>query len=90
MDASIHCLQGVLFSTTECIKTTIDLLSLYVHEANRVYGDKMVETADSELFAKTQRDVFKKSFEDVEPDDVFSKKPLIYCHFASGKIRCSL
>lgn len=82
---ALFMLQGVLFSLPECVKTTIDLLSLWVHEANRVYGDKMVETEDSELFAKTQRDVFKKSFEDVEPDDVFGKAPLIYCHFATGK-----
>ena len=68
------------------MKTTIDLLSIYTHEAQRVYGDKMVDTADIELFHKTQRDTFKKSFEDIEPDDVFSKKPLIYCHFATGMV----
>ena len=44
----------------------------------------MVETADTELFNKIQKDTFKKSFEDIEPDDIFGKKPLIYCHFASG------
>lgn len=82
--------QGVLFSTPECIKSTADLLCLWVHETNRVYGDKMVEVADMELFHKTQRDVFKKAFEDVEPDDIFNKKPLIYCHFATGERRLVL
>ena len=56
-----------------------------MHEAQRVYGDKMVEPADIELFTKVQKDVFKKSFEDIEPDDIFSKNPLIYCHFAQGR-----
>ena len=44
----------------------------------------MVETADAELFNKTLRDSFKKSFEDVEQEAIFGKKPLIYCHFATG------
>jgi len=74
----------VLFSTPECIKTIPDLLSLWVHEATRVYGDKMVEPAEQEQFAKLQKDIFKKSFEDIEPDEIFNKKPLIYCHFALG------
>lgn len=77
-------IQGLLFSTADCIKTTTDLLSLWVHEAQRVYGDKMVETADIELFTKIQKETFKKSFEDVEPEEIFSKTPLIYCHFATG------
>lgn len=75
----------MLFSTVESVKTTTDLLTIWSHEAQRVYGDKMVDTTDIELFRKTQRDVFKKSFEDIEPDDVFKKAPLIYCHFATGK-----
>ena len=50
----------------------------------------MVETADAELFRKTQRDVFKKSFEDIEADDIFEKKPLIFCHFAAGLSSMSL
>jgi len=66
------------------VKTSIDLLSLWVHEANRVYGDKMVDTTDMDTFFTVQRDTFKKSFDDVDPDEVFSKKPLIYCHFATG------
>lgn len=76
----------MLFSTPDSVKTTNDLLSLWLHEANRVYGDKMVETADTELYHKVQKDTFKKSFEDIEPEDIFSKKPLIYCHFATGKL----
>ncbi|CAF1271228.1 unnamed protein product [Rotaria sordida] len=32
--------QSILFATGECVKTTKDLVRLYVHEAERVYDDE--------------------------------------------------
>lgn len=47
----------------ECIKSTQDLVKLYLHEANRVYRDKLVEEKDFDLFDKIQIDVVKKIFD---------------------------
>lgn len=42
--------QGLLFGTTECIKTQLDFVRLWLHESSRVYGDKFVDEKDMELF----------------------------------------
>jgi dynein heavy chain len=34
-----------------------------MHETQRVYGDKLVDEKDIELFAKIQGDIIKKNFE---------------------------
>lgn len=55
--------QGILFSSIECVKSTQDLVKLYLHESNRVYRDKMVEEKDLDLFDKIQMDFLKKNFD---------------------------
>ncbi|XP_066519150.1 dynein axonemal heavy chain 17-like isoform X2 [Hoplias malabaricus] len=75
--------QGLLFSTPECLKTPPELIRNWLHECNRVYGDKLIDEKDIELFEKIQRDIFKKCFEDIDPGIIF-QKPNIYCHFARG------
>jgi len=72
-----------LFAKPECVKTTTDLVRLYLHESERVYCDKLVDKEDSNLFFKMQRDIIKKLLEEINEDDCF-KKPNIYCHFAQG------
>lgn len=52
-----------MFSTPECIKTPIDLVKLWLHEASRVYGDKLIETKDMETFEKLKFDIAKAGFE---------------------------
>jgi dynein heavy chain len=55
-----------------------------MHEANRVYGDKLVDGSDLENYEKLVLDTIKKGgFEDLDEGELFSK-PLIYCHFAEG------
>ena len=56
---------------------------MYLHEAQRVYGDKLVDADDLELFAKLQQEVLKKSLEEINLDECF-RKPNIFCHFAQG------
>ncbi|XP_040604816.1 dynein heavy chain 9, axonemal isoform X6 [Mesocricetus auratus] len=76
--------QGILFSSVECVKSTQDLVKLYVHESNRVYRDKMVEEKDFHLFDKIQRDFLKKNFDDVEEMMKQTQSLNMYCHFANG------
>uniref|UniRef100_UPI00398EA260 dynein axonemal heavy chain 11-like isoform X1 n=2 Tax=Pristiophorus japonicus TaxID=55135 RepID=UPI00398EA260 len=75
--------QGILFTLPDCLKQSVDLASLWLHESSRVYEDKLVESKDSELFQKILLDTAKKFFEGVG-DSILFQKPLIYCHFALG------
>ncbi|GFN78401.1 dynein heavy chain 9, axonemal, partial [Plakobranchus ocellatus] len=75
--------QGILFAQPECCKTPAELVRLWLHEAERVYRDKLVDEKDLETYDKLKKDIVKKSFEDI-PEDIVFKLPLIYSHFASG------
>ncbi|XP_042635783.1 dynein axonemal heavy chain 17 [Catharus ustulatus] len=75
--------QGLLFSTPECLKTPVDLVRLWLHEAERVYGDKLVDEDDQYSFKKLLTDICKASFQDLNEELMFAK-PNIYCHFAQG------
>ncbi|XP_031336595.1 dynein beta chain, ciliary isoform X1 [Photinus pyralis] len=75
--------QGFLFSTGDCLNQPHDIVRLWIHESQRVYGDKLTEEKDSDAFYKSQVDVFKKNFEEIDESTVF-EKPNIYCHFAGG------
>ena len=49
----------------------------------RVYKDKLADGKDIETFDKAQRDILKKTFDDI-PEEKVITEPLIYCHFAKG------
>ena len=75
--------QGMLFGNNDCVQTPMDLGKLWCHETQRVYRDKLADIKDIELFDKTQKDILKKSFDDIPETEVL-KQPLIFCHFAKG------
>ncbi|KAJ4427781.1 hypothetical protein ANN_25434 [Periplaneta americana] len=55
--------QGLLFSTNECLPQPTDLVRLWMHESQRVYGDKLTDEKDIEAYHKIQNDIVKKNFE---------------------------
>ena len=59
----MYVIQGILFSTPDCIKTPVDLVKLWLHEASRVYEDKLIDTKDIETFQKLKLDIAKAGFE---------------------------
>ncbi|XP_074871093.1 dynein axonemal heavy chain 9 [Carettochelys insculpta] len=73
--------QGILFSSPECLKSPQDLVKLYLHEANRVYRDKMVEERDVSTFDKMQMEVVKKVYDETLEE---TTKMNMFCHFARG------
>lgn len=75
--------QGLLFATLDTCPTPTALVRLYIHEATRVYSDKLADEADIDIFKKMFREVFKKSMDDMDDVKMF-KDPIIYCHFADG------
>lgn len=75
--------QGLLFATKDTCPEYEDLARLYIHEAFRVYSDKLIDDSDQDAFRKLVREVFKKYLEEIDEAKVF-REPLIYCHFADG------
>lgn len=55
--------QGLLFSTAEILKIPLDLVRLWLHEAERVYGDKMVDDKDQETLHRVTLASTKKFFD---------------------------
>ncbi|XP_067212065.1 dynein beta chain, ciliary [Linepithema humile] len=78
-----NCFQGLLFSGNECLPASVDLIRLWMHETQRVYGDKLTDEKDIESFLKLQLDILKKNVEEVDEGAIL-EKPNIYCHFAGG------
>ncbi|XP_057215442.1 dynein heavy chain 9, axonemal [Triplophysa rosa] len=76
--------QGILFCTSECLRTPQDLVKIYLHESNRVYRDKMVDDKDFATFDKLQSEMVKKFYEDTEGTLEETKVMNMYCHFATG------
>ena len=58
--ATCGCLQGILFSSPDCLPDHSALVRLWVHEATRVYHDKLVEDSDRDQFKKLIMDAVKK------------------------------
>ena len=73
----------MLFAGAEAIPQPNDLVKLWCHETMRVYKDKLADGKDIETFDKAQRDILKKTFDDI-PEEKVITEPLIYCHFAKG------
>uniref|UniRef100_A0A1I8JH23 DHC_N2 domain-containing protein n=1 Tax=Macrostomum lignano TaxID=282301 RepID=A0A1I8JH23_9PLAT len=63
--------QGLLFSAPDCLKQPTDIIRLYMHEAERVYCDKLTEEADIETYKKIVKEIVKKGFEDQMDEAVY-------------------
>ena len=52
-----------MFSTPDCIKTPVEFVKLWLHEASRVYGDKLIDIKDMDLFQNIKAEIAKTGFE---------------------------
>ncbi|CAF0866110.1 unnamed protein product, partial [Didymodactylos carnosus] len=75
-------IQGMLFASPKIVTRPQDFIRLFLHEAERTYSDKLVDSDDIETYSKIQVEIIRKNFEFVS-DEIF-QKPLIYFHFAGG------
>lgn len=75
--------QGIAAAKREQIRTAEKLVKLWLHEAERTYGDLLMEQSDFTTYAKLAREVAKKYFPNDKDDQIFPT-PNIFCHFALG------
>mmetsp|Transcript_31209 Transcript_31209/g.79123 ORF Transcript_31209/g.79123 Transcript_31209/m.79123 type:complete len:3875 (-) Transcript_31209:127-11751(-) len=71
--------KGLLMSEPTYFQEPAKFASLFIHEAERVYGDRLVSTKDLDSYIKIAKDVGKKFFKDLDQGVVFPN-PLIFCH----------
>lgn len=64
----------MLFTTSDCLKAPVDFVKLWLHEASRVYGDKLIEQKDMETFQKLKVEVSKAAFEVCKLPQFFSSQ----------------
>ena len=91
---------GLLLCTPETVTSPLQLLRLWIHEAYRVYADRLSDDKDVELFKKAVADMVKKCFDRQSAAEssletccaalseveeaAILRMPLLFCHFARG------
>jgi len=71
--------KGLLMSEPTYFQEPSKFASLFIHEAERVYGDRLVSPKDLDSYHKIAKDVGKKYFKDLDQSVVFPT-PLIFCN----------
>ncbi|XP_011494831.1 PREDICTED: dynein beta chain, ciliary-like [Ceratosolen solmsi marchali] len=75
--------QGILFANDNTIPHIEAFYRLFIHEASRVYSDKLVDLEDKNLFDNLIREALRKNLPAFDENLIFTE-PLIFCHFAGG------
>ncbi len=81
--------QGVLMSSIEKFKDAEKVVKLWIHECERVYGDRLVTTADLQMFKTEMNEIVKKNFPKYNLTRYFQEKggeALIFCRFVNGHL----
>ena len=81
--------QGVLMSTVEKFKDPEKIVKLWIHECERVYGDRLVTTNDLLIFKNEINEIVKKNFPKYNLSRYFQEKggeALVFCRFVNGHL----
>jgi dynein heavy chain len=73
----------MLFTQPDIFKSVTMMYRVYMHEAERVYSDKLIDEKDIQTFHTILKDICKKNFDDAPEEELFAQ-PLKICHFAKG------
>jgi dynein heavy chain len=79
--------QGMLVARPANFGTPEKFVHLWLHESERVYGDRLVSGADLSKFLTMAEGASKKNFPQFNVAKFFAKEnaePLIFCHFADN------
>ena len=75
--------QGMLMGKPEQFPEPLKIAQLWLHESERVYGDRLVSVSDLKKYKELAMEQAKKFFKEMSPPALFPE-PLIFCHFAQG------
>lgn len=78
--------QGLLVAKPEAIKEPDNLVKLWTHEAERIFGDRLISPENLTLFRSILGDIVKKMFGRFNLSMFFADppQPLIFAHFVAG------
>jgi len=79
--------QGLLVAKVEAIKEPDMLIKLWVHESERIYGDRLVSLEDLAKYRDLAAEIVKKSFSKFNLSKYFAKpvpEPLTFAYFVQG------
>ena len=75
--------QGMLMGQPGQFQDPLKITQLWLHEAERTYGDRLVSVNDLKKYKDLAMEQAKKFFNQFSPPILFAE-PLIFCHFAQG------
>jgi len=75
--------QGMLMGQAAQLQDPLKMTQLWLHEAERTYGDRLVSVSDLKKYKDLAMEQAKKFFNQFSPPILFAE-PLIFCHFAQG------
>jgi dynein heavy chain, axonemal len=79
--------QGLLVARPEAIKEPDNLIKLWVHESERIYGDRLVNAEHLVQYRALAADIVKKQFGKFNLNKYFQQptpEPLIFAYFVGG------
>jgi len=78
--------QGILTARVEAIKEPDMLIKLWIHEAERIYGDRLVDAKDLATYRALAAELVSKSFSKFNLKKFFgpTPEPLIFASFVGS------
>eukprot|EP00904_Undaria_pinnatifida_P003126 jgi/Undpi1/12814/HiC_scaffold_7.g02481.m1 len=79
--------QGLLVAQPDQFKTAEKFVHLWMHESERVYGDRLVSTEDLNKYNALAQQQAKKLFPTLNMSKFYAAEnadPLVFCHFAEN------
>jgi len=78
--------QGLLTAKVEAIKEPDNLIRLWVHESERIFGDRLVDAKDLAFYRAAASEVVSKSFSKFNLKKYFgaTPEPLIFAQFVGS------
>ncbi|CAM9266952.1 unnamed protein product [Chrysoparadoxa australica] len=79
--------QGLLVSQPDQFQSSEKFVQLWLHESERVYGDRLVSTEDLQKYNQLAQQQCKKLFPSISTSKFYAAEnadPLVFCHFAEN------
>jgi dynein heavy chain len=73
--------QGVCAASPKFVITKVDLVRLWVHENQRVFGDRMINDQDKNVLLELLMDQAERKFEVTQPQ-IFENDRIIFADFS--------